>query len=411
MRFIKIAWRNVFRNKRRSSLVLITIASGIGIFIILNSITAGFISDALTNTIETQTAHLQIHSEGYEEKLDFLPLDIAIRDYQELEDELMKVPEVKAVTSRIEFGGLLAKDDLSIDLLGVAIQPEDEMRVVERLRNSIKEGSFLKEGEDGVLITEDTAKQIEAELGDKLIILAPTSYGDLGAIEVELVGFFDTGLITQDNSMMIIALGSAKRLLDMEGQITEMMIMHQDDEESERVAEIIRAGLKNKGLEINTWQHYSQWLLDILNITYLFIGILAFIIIVVASTGIINTMLMTIFERTREIGMMMSLGMRRATVMILFLIEALLLGALGSVIGCILGGSVSWYLSRNPISIAASEVETASEFGIGQQLYAIFSTSDITLAFFIGVIIATLGALYPAYRASKVEPIEALRFV
>jgi len=131
------------------------------------------------------------------------------------------------------------KDDLSIDLLGIAIQPEDEMRIVERLRNSVRKGSFLKEGEEGVLITEDTAKQIEAELGDKLIILAPTSYGYLGAIEVELVGFFDTGLITQDNSMMIVALESAQRLLDMEGQITGMVIMLEDNEESERIAESI----------------------------------------------------------------------------------------------------------------------------------------------------------------------------
>ncbi|MDW8110415.1 MAG: FtsX-like permease family protein [Candidatus Bipolaricaulota bacterium] len=403
--FLKLAARNLLRNKRRSAITFVAIGLGLALVLIFYGFIQGVDKQFTDDFIKAQTGHIQIHAQGYREKARLMPLDIAIQDFETVTRRLKELPGVRSVAPRIRFPVVVSTGSESIGVLGLGIDPQAERDGI--VATKITQGKYLS-GERGyALIGTKLADDLGLKLGDLLTLMATTARGALNAIDVEIGGIFTTGYSQYDDSILILSLADAQRLLRMSGQVTEIILMLDSTDQTERVARQIQQGFSEDGLEVQTWQELGAAIFSLLEARRQLMAILSMVVILIAALGIVNTMLMSVFERIREIGTLMALGMTPGEIRGLFLLESAILGAAGGLMGVGIGGALLKYFS-----VVGLTITQASQFvnlPIGTTFYAEFSWGMLAMFFVFAEGVAVLAALYPAYIASKQEPVQALR--
>lgn len=403
MQLLRMAFRNVFRNKRRTWLTASVISVGIIGMITFSSMMDGSSDQTIENTIRLQTGHVKIHAPGYEEQKRTLPLDIAINDPNGITAQIEKMPEVKFVTQHIQFGGMVSNNGRALSLMVQAVEPTRESKL-NYLNQKIVEGQYLTGGNQ-ILVGKALADELGIKVGGNLSLVATTAQGAMNAADLEIVGIYNTNFQQFEQNTVIMPLDGAQSLLNMQNQATDLTVFLKNRQDSE----LVQTKINTLGpLEVQTWQQANADLLGMLKTKTKGTGIMVGILFLIAIFSIINTMLMSVTERTREIGTMMAMGTYRREIIHLFLCEGGVLGILGGTIGVTVGGFFAWYLTN--IGIRMAGMNTVN-IPIGDVLYGSFSWSTIIQSFLVGVVIATLSAAYPAWMASKMKPIEALRHV
>jgi putative ABC transport system permease protein len=409
MVLLKIAARNVLRNKRRSTITFIGIGMGLVMIIIFQGVIGGMDTQITDNFIRAQAGHIQIHAQGYAKKARLFSLDARLGDPDALAEKVRTVPGVNDVAQRIRFGALIGTRRESLRVLGLAIQPDQERRIG-TLSDVIVSGSYLNDQTGYALIGKQLADDLGLKDGDVLTIVANTASGALNAIDAEIRGIFYTGYSQLDSATVVLDLTDAQTLLDMKGQVTELAIMLDNIDRTDAVAAKLAMLLADDRIEIETWKETGAAIWQLLQLRRWILGVISIIVIVIAALGIANTMLMSVFERTREIGTLMALGTTPREILALFLAESAIIGAAGGLVGSALGGTVVKVLSivgiKPPISF--SNVVDAP---LGTTIYASFSWATLGLFFAMAALVAMLSALYPAFLASRQEPMTALRHV
>lgn len=405
--FLKLAARNLLRNKRRSAITFIAIGLGLVLVLFFYGFIQGVDKQFTDNFIKAQTGHIQIHARGYQEKARLMPLDIAIRDYESVVQKLKEIPGVKSVSPRLRFPVIVSTGSESLGVLGLGFDPHAERDGI--IATKIAEGEYLSERAGYALIGAQLAHDLKVSVGDLLTLVATTAKGALNSIDVEIKGIFATGYSQIDNSVLALALPDAQKLLRMAGQVTEITLMLNDANQADPVAQAIRERFSDDGFEVQTWRELGAAIFELLAARRQLIAIISFVVILIATLGIVNTMLMSVFERVREIGTLMALGMTPGEIRVLFLLESAILGAAGGLMGIGIGGALLKYFSVVGITITqASQFVNAP---IGTTFYAEFSWGMLGMFFVLAQVVAVLAALYPAYIASKQEPVQALRHV
>lgn len=405
--FVKMAFRNVLRNKRRTIITSIAVSIGIAMMNLIGSLITGQDEQMIDNLVRAQTGHIQIHAKGYSDEARSLPLDVAISDPDRIKNIILGVRDVKSVTKRTRFGGLVSSGEKSVTAMGLAVELDGEAKV-SSLSSSIVEGGYFTSASGQMLLGSGLAKAVHGGVGTILTFLTNTAYGAMNAMDFEVSGIFQTGVPQFDDLAAIVTLNDAGRLLDMDERATEIVVLLDDSEKTEMVEAELYGKLKGEEVEINDWKFFNRNLIQFLRLRKFLMNIIFAIVLVVALAGIVNTMIMAIAERTREIGTMEALGLKGSQITAIFLCEAAVIGLLGSTYGCIIGGGLSFYWSVKGISIG----NLASGIGLPiESFYADFSPSRIIFAFVFGVCVSALAGLYPAYLAAKLKPVEALRYV
>lgn len=420
--FLKLAFRNIFRAKRRTIITFSTISIGLALLIVAICLMNGVDKQSISNIINCQTSHIKIFKKGYFDKKDELPMDITIKRPDYIRSLLKDIPGIVETESRILFGASVIKGMDELPCLGAAIDPDldPELFVIKK---SLVAGEWLAADDANMLVGRDLAEDIGLSVGDLITvrIITSTKKEDFSwnAVDLEIKGIFDSGNPTVDSGRILIPLKQAREGLSMESEVTEIVVRLKSDEDrvvSAARDKIIKAlASQDQELEVYTWKDLAGTFLAISEMKTKNSSMIIFIMLVIASMGIINTMLMAVMERTREIGMLAAMGMRKGEIKRLFILEGGFIGVIGSLLGCILGGLASWYLETEGWSIASwgetLKDVTASIYPLKDVFYADLTLDVLVMTFVLGTLISVVASFYPARKAARLNPIDALRHI
>lgn len=402
---LKISWRNIWRNKRRSLIILTSIVVGVVALILTDTLSMGFAHQMLRNQIGSHVGHIQIHRQGYQDNPE---LKKTIDRPEEIEAVLKQIPAVKAYSPRVISFGLLSSSYNSSGISIVGINPEKEKQVT-TIHQFIKQGSYLAGGERAILISTRLSEKLEVTLGDKVVAMASQVDGSVGSEVFRVTGLFETFDSEFDKTHVYVPIAMAQRMLGLQNRITEFVLLAPDLKQVDMLRDTLRERIP-RSYEVLSYKDILPLLVlqlqlydELIYIYYLFIGIaLVF--------GIINTVLMAVFERIREFGVLMAMGMPNRKLFSMVVLEALSLGILGTVVGLILGYLAYLPLAHNGLNLS-SFAEGLASFGAGAIVYPVFTLRILFDVLITVPIFAVIGALYPAYKAIRFEPVEAIRYV
>jgi len=400
---LSIALRNVLRNRRRTMITLAALLVGVSVMVSIRGLLSGFQRALVLGVVQGQTGAIQVHRKGFLANVlaNPLQLDFAV---DEVLAKVRAVPGVQAASARIPFAGLVAVGDQTLFFAATGLDPAGEFEVCPLRKTTFMDGGGLlgPDGSDGVVLTKELAVSLGISAGAELAMLSPDRDGALNAAPVKLSDRMNLNL-PGEKKVGLVPLGLAQRLLRMEGRATEVVISVADAEVEEvgPIVERLRAVLGSE-YEVDGWDRVATFVKQARDRQNGILKIISAVFLVLMLLGVANTMLMSVLERTREVGTMMAVGVRRRSILALFLLEALGLGALGGIIGALVGRGVVGLLAARGLVVTApgqSAPFTIRPFVTGDYLGTVIALAALG---------AVLFALYPAWRASRLRPVEAL---
>lgn len=413
-RLSQLAWRNLWRNPRRTSITVAAIGLGYAMLLFVACLMEGLRQQMIENGTNLVLSQIQVHAPDYYPNRS-LPKTLGAGRGTDVSAMLAAVTadhRVSAATPRAYGHGLAsaAHQSAGVELMGVA--PDQEQRVTV-LHTRIVKGSYLKERmPKGVVMGDKLATTIGVGVGSEITLVAQAADGSMGNGVYAVAGIVHTGLEPVDRGLLLMSLSSLQELLHLApGRIHEVGIKLHDATEAIAVAGALEAQLgKTFPVRVRPWPELAPELAAYVQFNRSVTVMLFFIFFILAVMGIMNTMLMAVFERTRELGMLMGLGMRPVQVVGVVLAEATGLAVVSLVLGVALGSPLLWYLQVHGLELggAANEIAVAGvpvgHLWYGRQDFSAYSQAALGLA-----ITAVVSALYPALRAAHYRPMEALQ--
>ncbi|MCK9547575.1 MAG: ABC transporter permease [Sphaerochaeta sp.] len=406
---VKLALRNILRNRRRSLLSAFAIAVSAMSIILLLALVEGMEVDMRTNLIAYYTGEIRIRSSQYARYERYHPLHLSLDD-EAITTVLERMDEVAETSGRISFPAALYRGDRSRPVLTMGFDFTRET-AFSNLASILSEGRLPHDRSNELVMGAVLAKGLDITVGDRVTLLASTAAGSSNAMSFTVVGIVKPPIGSLSSSTLYLSLERAQHLLFMEGRVQELVVRSTGAVSLPALAgEIAALVAEELGIETET-QAFSQ-----LNEMYGFLRIAKYIYYVIAliffllgSTVIINTTMMVIFERMAEIGMMKALGMDDGKVRLLFLLEGAFISAAGALAGVLVGVLITAVLSR--VGIDFTEAMSGIEMEVSSVLYPSITAFTAVAVYLYGVAIATLSTLIPTRRAARIQVVEALHYV
>jgi len=408
-KFIRMAWRNMWRNWRRTGIAMIAIVLGLILLIFMDGLIKGSDQAIFGNAVRLYGGNLQIHATGFRAKANRLPL-LPVEDADEVVQIAMTHPEVLLASKRINTGGMINDRGESYPVTITGIQASTEAPI-SLIAENIVAGRFLQdEDEDMILIGRGLADALDVRLGDRITLTGKRKNESMRQRTMTIAGIFDLGLREAEKSMVFISLSEAQSLFNLRDQETEVTISTHTVGNENQLIEDLQVGLQD--YEVDSWETLRPEIRQTLEVKSQFTTIFGLIVVMIASIGILNLMMMAVFERTREMGVLAALGMKGRQIMGLFLLEGAMIGMVGAALGCILG----WLLMAALNQAGGIDLSFTAEMGdmtalMGDTLYTSIYLVDIVRQGVTVAVIAALASLIPAWQASRKEPAEALHHV
>ena len=441
MNNLKLAVRGVTRNKRRTLITVSAIAIALATIVVINSFIAGTDRQINDKAVET-TGHLQLYALGYYDERRTLPTDIAIGHLSRVMETLRATDGVADATAQITFGGLATFGGQEIGGVFIGLEPEAAGRI-QNLADRVTQGRYLSDSDtDGCLVGYHMAELLGLKPGDVLTVVTRTAYGALTAIDLTVVGLAATTNPMIDEGGALMLLADAQAYLELPDAATTIIVNGEDPLKSGALKDKVLAALAaitppegggssegpvteptaaadsnetvesptREGFEAYTWQELNQVMLDMIQMRQKMMDIIRAIMIVLAMAMIANTMLTNVFERTREIGVLLAMGAKGRQVLMLFIGEAAVLGFIGSAVGVAFGAAIGLVMQNIGISLGEG-LTTLVNIPIDNVFYALVTPEMLARAFASGIIVSVIAGLYPATKAARMQPTRALRFI
>ncbi len=402
-----IAWRNIWKNKRRTILTLLTIVVGCGMIIFLNAIATGGHNKMIEDAVATNAGHIQIHEKGFWENRS---IDYAFKDYRSLLESLRGREEIKGFSRRIHAGGLLSFENTTSSALIQGIEPEAEMNVSDIYLKIQEGGRYLKSTDtDSIVVGKVLAKNLGVRVGDTLSMISQGFDGSIAAENLTIVGIFNTGNPEYDNFHVFMPFRQAQHTFTMMNYINAITIRLKNSQSTEKIKAAIKSRPDSKNREVMGWDELMPELVQFIVMDDFSAYIFDFILFMVVAFGILNTIQMSVFERTREIGVMLAIGTRPKQVVGMVLFESIFITLLGIILGVSLGSVISYHFTLNPIDYTeyADEMQM---WGVSTVTFpAKITWLNLLLTSALTFILSLVFSFFPARRASRLKPIEAIR--
>ncbi len=402
---LKIIWRNIWRNKRRSLVMLSSVIVGVIAIILNDSFGNGFVEQMLTSQINKHTSHIQIHKTGF---IDNITISSVIPDINKVETVLKNNPSVVRYSKRIITFGLVNSANSSSGVNIVGIQPGNESQITV-MKQSVIEGKYPKSGKRDILIGRKMADKLEVGIGGKLVVVANSAQGTVNSELFRVSGIYKSGHSDFDNSYIFVPADFANSLLELNGNIHEFAIITNSIENIEQTKREIAEAL-GSGYEVLSYKDLLPMIVSYMEVYQSSIFIFYAIIGIAVLFGVVNTMLMSVFERVPEFGVLIAIGMKRGTLFRMVLGESLVLGILGSIIGSVLGLLIYLPFAKSGIDLSSFS-EGMSMMGLDAIIYPSVNPMMFLNSTIVMPLTAVIGAVYPAYKAIRLQPTEAMRHV
>jgi putative ABC transport system permease protein len=412
----KLAFRNVFRYKKRTIITFSAISYGLGLMAVGICLYNGVDAHAMDNIIDYQTAHLKILARGYFEKKDDVPLQFTIDQAEQIKNLLKDNHDIQGIESRLLFQASIISGMDELPCLGVGIEPEIDPLVF-KIKDSIQEGSFLEPSESKIILGSGLARDLGLKVGDECTLRIFFSVEDFvwNALDLEIVGIAKTENPIVNRGTVFIPLSLAQEALSLKNRVTELAVRIEDRHKLLKVRNFIKSRLATlgKGYEVVSFEEYASDFKELMRLRSRIQALIPLMMILIATLGIVNTMLMAVMERIREIGMLAAMGMRKMEIMLVFIFEGTLIGIFGSLAACVIGALGGWYLEAKGLSLAflGEKVAGMLSFFPMEVYYGDLTAGTLIFTFILGTVISILASFYPAYKAVKLDPIQALRDV
>ncbi len=406
---VKVAFRNIFRHKKRTLITIITISIGIFYFIFLEGLLQAFNSQSVDNLIRYDTGHLKIFRQGYWPERNRTPLDYSF-DYVPVLENIKNVRTVKGAVPRLYFPGRIYDGRAELPVFVTAIDTSLDEDVFS-LRDAIAVGRYIHL-ENDVLIGSKLAKLFNAGIGSPLIIEFRDIKGIYDALSCQVAGIIDTNHPDIDNSAVYISLDYIEKLTSLENKCTEIAIRLSSSKDIGQRSEEILARLNSSGftsMQTATYIKQSEDFMSLKNTKNTGTVIIMSVLLLIIIVGIANTMIMAVYERFREIGTLMALGMTDIQIRMLFLLEAIIISLFGSIAGNMLGLGFMIPFSIYGFNIGKVYGDMDIGYIVKDYVYGSIRPEIFLFSFLISVTIAVFAAYIPAKKASKLKPVEALR--
>ncbi len=399
-----ISWRNIWRNKVRSLVIIFSIALGIFAGVTATAFMKGLVEQRIQKVIKTELSYIQIHKEGFRQNSDFKSF---IPDAGNLVTEIRKLPHVTDVSKRIVVQSMIASAETATGVLITGIDPEQEPNVT-NINERIIEGEYF-EGikKNPVIIGKKLAEKLDVKVRNKLVITLQDTANNVISGLFRVAGIFSTNDNMYDESHVFVRYNDLQKLAELPNGVAHEIAINIDDNENLSTVEDAVTKLA-VGYEVLDWKSLRPEMNYLTEAMDLYMYIFIIIILLALLFGIINTMLMVVMERTKEIGMLMAIGMNKTRIFTMIVLESTLLSLTGGVVGIIIGSLFSKWKSIEPfdLSMWAQGYEQ-----LGYDAYVYLSLEPMMLVNITVLVIITgvIAALYPAYKALKNDPADALR--
>jgi len=420
---IKMAFRNIKRNKRRSLLAIISVGLSIMLVVVLQGLVDGLVENIIKNSTKNETGHIRIMSAEYFKNINYMPVQHIVYNPEEVINFIANYPKLKEkinlITERIKFPVLLQYSGNNKTALGIGGDIEKEKSML-MLDKSIIEGNYLS----GKVIEKEGKKYREVIIGKKMADIMGLKVGDSFSLMLSgadlgihiprfyVVGIFQTGLNMLDENLFMISIEDAKEVLKTSGGVQEILIMLKRYKEASWVAKAIDRKLKEKEeysyLTAVDWKSAGGFA-SMMDQAMKIYNTMYFVITLLGAFIITNIMMMIVLERRREIGILKSMGLKKREILLLFTLEGLILGGIGSVCGALLGTIINIPLSIYGLDFSSSM--SNMNFPVDNVVKWMINVGSIIGAMVLGIIVSAIMSLIPSRHAAKMKAVDAIRSV
>ena len=406
--YLQLAWRNIWRNKRRTTVILVAVVIGVWSMLLLGSLMRGIADGMIKNGIDTLTGHIQVHHKGYR---DDPAIENSIIDIDAVQSALYKVlPENAHSAARVRVNAIASNARHSGGVTLVGIDPAAEARV-SFIGGAIAEGRYLKESDkNGIIIGEALRAKFETRIGRKLVLMSQDTEQEIASRAFKIVGIFTAEMQSTEKRFAFVSKSASQKMLKLKDGISEIAVIVPNDPDNESIYNALKAALPSDRFEIHTWRELLPFQTAYLKILDGFMWIWYLVVFVAMGFGIVNTTLMAVFERMREFGLLKALGMKPLWILREVLTESFLLLVTGMIIGNILAFLCILAISNTGIDLSAlaAGVEYA---GMSRVIYPAIAGRDIFIGNMTVLLLGLLVSLYPAAKAARFTPVEAMTHV
>jgi putative ABC transport system permease protein len=408
---VKMAWRNLWRNPRRTILTIgaITFASLLLVFML--SFQFGSYDTMINTSVKIQTGHLQIQLDEYQGKNS---IRLVVSDPEKIAALVDKIPQVMAYTFRAQTFSLISSEQRTYGVSVTGIDPEHEADV-SSLKSLIRQGEFLSGANtDQALVGKLLARNLRVKVGDELSVVGQGRDGSIAATVVKVKGIFSSGIDELDRASIYIPLNTFQEVYSMQGAVHEVVVIADSLSDVEKIKYAIQSDLASLNLKerliVLDWNELMPGLRQSIEMDLISGLIFYLLLLLVVAFSILNTFLMAIFERTREFGVMMAIGTTPGRLTKVLLIESMTLTFVGVVAGIFIGSLITIYFQTHGIDFSGAS-ELLSQFGISGRMYPKLSLLSAVSGPLAVLIITFFTALYPSIKVRRMRPVEAMRAV
>lgn len=398
----RLATRNLRRNTQRSLVATLTVAFGIVAFLLAGGFIAWIFGQMRESTIHSQLGHIQIVRPGYFEKGVADPYAFLLPNQSADQQIVEKMPAFKSLAPRLSFSGLLSHGDTTVAFIGEGIDPVREKPISTRV--TIASGRDLSTASDNaVLLGEGLAKSMGVKEGDDVVLLVTAANGSPGAVEVRVFGTFATTYKDYDDTALRLPIAVARKLMRVQGATSWVVLLDETEQTSEGVS-YLSSHLAAKDFEVIPWSALADFYNKTVVLFSKQVSVVKFIIGIIIVLTISNTQMMSVLERTTEVGTSLAIGLRRSVLMRMFMAEGILIGLVGGAVGVTLG-----YLFAALISAIGIPMPPPPGMAHGY-LGEILITPELAVdALVLALMTTFLASLLPAWKASRMNIVDALR--
>lgn len=399
---LKIAWRNVGRNPRRSAVLIGAVGFGVFAFVGSTAFMDGISNALIATAVDLQGGHVQVAVDGYDANP---TIDARLEDAAALLESASAIEGSRAAPA-VMTPGMANSTEQSAGIVILGVDPELEKGVTV-IPTRVVAGSWF-DGGDGVVIGEALAEKLRVRLGEKIVLMASDVHSEVSAAAYRIVGLYRTSSTAFDRTQVYLPIGEAQRLLSFGDAVSTVSLRLDDPSRAEAVAQTIR-GIR-PGIEALTWKERNP-MLEMAKQAYDWSALLtAFILFAAVGFTLLNSFLMVIFERIHETGIMIAQGVKPAVIRRMFLLEAIVVAVLGSLVGIAASAALLANWMRNGLDLSDFAAGLGA-FGVPTVVYPVIDLTHVGLGFLVILVMIVVSVLYPAIKASRFEAVEALNHV